>query len=142
MPVSEKTGFVAFGTNKWELLEQIEAMREGAPIPVLIYPSASEEPAATNMKVSWFGWYIGRATSKGGAHPDGMTHRPPSTEHNPADNQGHWAAFWHVRGLRQLPPEKCLPISKVGTIKGGWRKNAPPRGPELVALPELLSYEE
>ena len=139
--VSEATGFVAFGTSKWELFQKVDTMREGHPIPTLIYPSWGEEPASSNLKVSWYGWYIGHVHSKAGAHPDGMTHRPPSTKQYSADNAGHWAVFWHVRGLRQLPPEKCLPINKVGTIKGGWRKNAPPRGPELVALPESLSYE-
>lgn len=52
------------------------------------------------------------------------------------------AAFWRVAGLRELPKEKWLPIGKIGTIKDGWREDAPPRGPELVALPESLSYEE
>ena len=67
---------------------------------------------------------------------------PPTTAQYPDDNKGHWAAFWHVEGLRELPKEKRLRISKIGSIKEGWRKNAPPRGPELVALPELLSYED
>lgn len=140
-PVAEATGYVAFGTSKWELFQQIDADREQAPVPVLIYPSDRDIPVSANLKVSWFGWYVGHVHGKRGAHPDGMTHRPPSTERYRADNLGHWAAFWHVRGLRQLPSEKHLPISKVPTIKGGWRKSAPPRGPELVALPETLSYE-
>ena len=140
-PVAEATGFVAFGTSKWELFQQIDVDREQAPIPVLIYPSDQDIPASTGLKVSWFGWYVGHVHSKVGSHPNGMTHRPPSTEQYPADNLGHWAAFWHVRGLRQLAPEKHLSISKVPTIKGGWRKAAPPRGPELVALPDSLSTE-
>lgn len=140
-PVAEATGYVAFGTAKWELFQKIDADREGEAVPVLIYPSDSDGPASSNLKVSWWGWYTGHSQSKGGAHQDGMLHRPPSTAKYPADNSGHWAIFWHVAGLRRLPSDKQLPISKVPTIKGGWRKNAPPRGPELVALPELLSYE-
>jgi hypothetical protein len=139
--ISEAMEFVAFGTNKWELFLKIDSMRDGAPIPALIYPSWGKETASTNLKVSWFGWYIGHTNSKGGAHPDGMAHRPPSTERYRADNTGHWAVFWHVSRLRRLPPGQCIPINEIETIKGGWRKNAPPRGPELVALPELLSCE-
>jgi hypothetical protein len=141
MPIAEATGYVAFGTAKWELFQRIDTMRDGAQIPVLIYPSWGQDTVTTGLKVSWFGWYIGHTHSKGGAHTDGMTHRPPSTEKYGADNKGHWAAFWHVSGLRKLEADNCMPISKVPTIKGGWRKNAPPRGPELVALPEQLSYE-
>jgi hypothetical protein len=124
------------------LFQQLDTMREGAPVPALIYPSWDNDAASMGLKVSWFSWYIGHSHSKGGAHQNGMVHRPPSTERYSADNAGHWAAFWHVHGLRRLPPEKCIPISKIGTIKGGWRKNAPPRGPELAALPEALSYED
>jgi hypothetical protein len=141
LPIAEREGFVAFGTRKWELLTQIDSMREGAPVPVLIYPSAEDQPAANPFVVSWFGWYVGHVAVDHGAHPQGMKHRPPTTLNYSLDNAGYWAAFWHVEGLRELPKEKWVPIGKIGTVKGGWRKNAPPRGPELVALPESLSYE-
>jgi hypothetical protein len=134
-------GYVAFGTRKWELLRKLDEMREGAPVPALIYPSHEDVPAKLTFLVCWYGWYVGHVDSPHGKHPLGMEHRPESTAQNPNDNQGHWAAFWHVEGLRELPKEKHVPIGKIGTIKGGWRKNAPPRGPELVELPELLSHE-
>jgi hypothetical protein len=140
-PIAEATGYVAFGTNKWELFQKIDTMREGARVAVLIYPSWGDETVDKGLRVSWLGWYDGHTHSRVGAHPDGMTHRPPTTLKYSADNVGHWAAFWHVKGLYQLPKIKHLSISKIATIKGGWRKNAPPRGPELVALPESLSYE-
>jgi hypothetical protein len=70
-----------------------------------------------------------------------MQYRPASTAKYPNDNRGYWAAYWHAEGLRELHSSKQLPIGKIGSIKGGWRKNAPPRGPELVALPEILSHE-
>jgi len=142
LEVSELKGFVAFGTRKWELLRKLDEMRGGAPIPVLIYPSHEDVPARESFLVCWFGWYVGNVDSASGQHPLGMSHRPSTTAQYPGDNQGHWAAFWHVEGLRELPKEKCLPIGKIGTIKSGWRKNAPPRGPELVALPEILSAED
>lgn len=140
--IDETTGFVAFGTNKWELFQKIDSLKGHARTAVLIYPSWGTELVDTGFKVSWFGWYHGHTHSKGGAHPDGLTHRPPTTSSYPKDNAGHWAAFWHIKRLRRLPKEKQISISKIATIKDGWRKNAPPHGPELVALPELLSYED
>ncbi len=140
--VSKLKGFVAFGTRKWELMRKLDEMREGATVPALIYPSHEGVPAKDSFLVCWFGWYVGQVDSVSGQHPLGMSHRPSTTEQYSSDNQGHWAAFWHVRGLRELPKEKCLAIGKIGTIKNGWRKNAPPRGPELVALPEILSAED
>ncbi|MBY0324751.1 MAG: hypothetical protein K2X72_38980 [Reyranella sp.] len=134
--------YVAFGTRKWELFRQVDAMRDGSRVAMLIYPSHEDENAKTSLVVSWFGWYVGCIDGIGGAHPEGMTFRPPSTALNPSDNKGHWAAFWHVAGLRELPKEKQMPIGKIEGFKGGWRKTAPPRGPELVTLPEKLSYEK
>ena len=127
---------------KWELFRRIDAMREGARVAVLIYPSGEAAPARTSFIISWFGWYEHCVDSVNGAHPEGMIFRPPSTAKYPLDNKGHWAAFWHVRGLRELPKEKRLAIGKIKGFEGGWRKGSPPRGPELVTLPELLSYED
>lgn len=141
LDVAAKEAFVAFGTMKWELLVKVDEMREGDPIPVLIYPSHEDVPAKDGLVVSWWGWYVGHKSSKNGAHPSGMKYRPQSTAENTEDNQGHWAAFWHVEGLRRLPPEKQLPIGKIQGFKGGWRKSATPRGPEIVTLPESLSHE-
>jgi hypothetical protein len=131
-PIAESTGYVAFGTNNWKLFQKLDTMRDGARVAVLIYPSWDDETVDKGPRVSWFGWYEGQTPSKGGAHPDGMTHRPPST------SAEHWAAFWHVSGLRQLPQAKQLPISKIETIKGGWRKNAPPRRPGLLRVTVLM----
>jgi hypothetical protein len=135
LSVCQVTGFVAFGTNKWDFLVKVDEMRKGKPIPVLIYPSHEDDPAKLGFIVEWFGWYVGFTQAIRGVHPN-PAHRPPS-----AMTDGPWAAFWHAQGLRQLPPEKRLAIGAVPSIKGGWRKNKPPRGPELVAVPELLSYE-
>ena len=75
--VSEQKGFVAFGTRKWEMLRKLDEMREGAPIPVLIYPSHEDVPAKESFVVSWYGWYVGHVDSVMGQHPLGMEHRPP-----------------------------------------------------------------
>ncbi len=54
--------------------------------------------------------------------------------------RGHWAVFWRVRDPIELPQDQRLLISAVQTIKGGWRKDAPPRGPELVATPSIIEF--
>ncbi|MGO8657259.1 hypothetical protein ACC771_16785, partial [Rhizobium ruizarguesonis] len=77
-----------------------------------------------------------------GRHSQGMQHRPPTTGQYSNDNKGHWAVFWHLSQLQQLAVKDRFPISKLQTVKGGWRKNAPPRGPELVAVPSFIQFSE
>ncbi|OHC73544.1 MAG: hypothetical protein A3G18_07785 [Rhodospirillales bacterium RIFCSPLOWO2_12_FULL_58_28] len=136
--VADAKGFVAFGSKKWELFRKVDEKRHGLRVPTIIYPSHEGVPSKLTFMVTWFGWYIAYMDSVGGAHPFGMTHRPPTTNKYDSDNSGHWAVFWHVEGLRELPKNLYLPISKIETVKEGWRKNAPPRGPELVAIPPKL----
>jgi hypothetical protein len=140
--VAAKEGFVAFGSMKWEFFRRVDELRHGRKVPVLLYPSHEDVPAKLSYLVAWFGWYTGHVDSVGGAHPLGMRHRPPTTGQYNSDNIGHWAVFWHVAGLRKWPKERHRPISEIETVKGGWRMNAPPRGPELVAAPYDLSNEE
>ncbi|MDE2517717.1 MAG: hypothetical protein KGL12_16950 [Rhodospirillales bacterium] len=136
--IADRTGFVAFGSRKWQMFREVEELRDGAQIPVLIYPSHEGLPAKNSFIVSWVGWYIGCKESDSGKHPEDMAHRPPTTGQYATDNHGHWAVFWHVRALQKLPAKQHLPISAIQTVKGGWRKNAPPRGPEMVATPSTL----
>lgn len=140
--IATQTGFVAFGSRKFELFRDIEERRNGAAVPVLIYPSHEDDPAKTSFQVSWIGWYVGSEETNNGRHSKSMTHRPPTTGQYAADNKGFWAVFWHVRDLLPLASGDRFPISKLQTIKGGWRKNAPPRGPELVAVPDFLEMPE
>lgn len=129
--VSRQKDFVAFGTMKWDLFQRIDEMRGDGRVAVLIYPSREDVPAKDAFVICWFGWYSGMN------RPNMISHRPPTTAQD-----GHWAAFWCVSGLRSLPKEKQISIGKIQGFKGGWRKDKPPRGPELVTLPELLSYEK
>lgn len=139
--VAETTGYVAFGSMKWELFRDIDQRRGNGAVPVLIYPSADDSPSSLALRIAWRGRYVASSESKGGAHIDGMKHRPSSTEKYVGDNKGHWAVFWHVSDLRRIERAQQLPISALQTVKGGWRKNAPPRGPELVQLPDALRAE-
>jgi hypothetical protein len=140
--IAVDTGFVAFGSRKWELFRKIDEMRDGKPVPVLLYPSHEDVPAKLSFIVTWSGWYVGSEEAPKGRHSAGMAHRPPTTGQYEGDNQGHWAVFWHVQRLIELPPAHRLPISSIQTIKGGWRKDAPPRGPELVATPSTIEFAQ
>ena len=138
--IAHRTGFVAFGSRKWELFRKVDELRGAAPVLALIYPSHEDVPTKGSFVVCWAGWYVGCEESANGKHSQRMNHRPPTTGQYKSDNRGHWAVFWHVRDLRELPPSQRLPISAILTIKGGWRKSAPPRGPELVATPSTIEF--
>ena len=140
--VADETGFVAYGSRKFELFRDIEKRRDGNPVPVLIYASDEGVPAKFTSKVSWVGRYIGSEETHNGRHSLGMEHRPPSTCRYAADNIGHWAVFWHVEKLSPLAAKDCFKISELQTTKGGWRKDAPPRGPELVDVPPFVEFPE
>ena len=137
--VAAKDGFVAFGSRKWELFREVDRLREGQEVPVLIYPSHEDVEVKFTFGIAWTAWYIGHVDSARGAHPAGMKHRPPTTAAHPADNSGHWAVFWHVRDLARLRG-KPVPISSLESYKrpGFWRMNAPPIGPEVVARPTWI----
>lgn len=140
MPIAQEKGFVAFGSRKWELFRKIDEMRGDKPVPVLIYASHEDDNPALSFRIRWGGWYIGSEESGDGRHSLGMEHRPPTTAKYESDNRGHWAVFWHVRDLFELPQDQQMPISALQTFKGGWRKDAPPRGPELVAAPSAIEF--
>ena len=137
--VAAKEGFVAFGSRKWELFREVDRLRQGQEVPVLIYPSHEDVAAKLTFAVAWTGWYSGHVNSKMGAHPDGMKYRPPSTATHPGDNSGHWAVFWHVRDLSRRRG-KPVGISSLESYKrpGFWRMDAPPIGPEVVARPTWI----
>ena len=141
--IAKSEGFVAFGSRKWDLFRKVDELRHGERVPVLLYPSHDyESPARLDFMIAWFGWYVGHVEAVGGAHPEGMRHRPPTTLQYPDDNRGHWVVFWHVEGLLKLRKSDQFPISTVGTYKGGtWHKDAVPRGPELVAVPNWLELQ-
>lgn len=142
LSVCATEGEVAFGSGKWELFRTIDEMRGDAAVPVLIYPSHEDGDVKLSFTVQWAGLYVRHVPSKLGAHPDKMRFRPDSTAKYPSDNKGHWAIFWHVAQLAHLPKAEWLAISDLETIKGGWRKNAPPRGPEFVAMPSTIEMSK
>src|SRR5713101_8371343 len=98
--VCETQGKVAFGSRAWEVLRELDVLRHGLPVDVYIYPSHTDQPLS--LEASWQAVYIRQVDSDGGAHPQGMQFRPPSTAKYPSDNEGFWAIFWEVTNLRQI----------------------------------------
>jgi hypothetical protein len=66
-----------------------------------------------------------------------MRYRPPSTEANESDNAGHWALFWEVRELREVPEEERIPTGQFTAYgrRTAYRDNIAPEGPLLVEHP-------
>ena len=126
--------FVAFGSNNRKFFRKVDEKRGDRRVPVLFYPSHVGMPAKDRIFVSWVGWYVGSVDSKNGVHPKGMKHRPSSTDQDSPD----FVLFWHVNELRELPDGQHLPISNIKKLKGGLRKDAPPRRPDLVVTPSSL----
>jgi hypothetical protein len=136
--IANATGFVAFGSRKWKLFRKVDELRGSARVPVLIYPWHEDVASKLSFVVSWLGWQVGCEESGNGKYPEGMTHRPPTTVQYTSVNQSHWEVLWHVCNPHELPAAQRLPISAIQTVKGVWRKTAPPRGLELVATPWTL----
>jgi hypothetical protein len=131
--VCQSKGKVAFGSRAFEVFRELDAHRNDAPVHVFIY--ASSDPTSERLEVSWAARYVQWREVPNGAHPDGMTFRPPSTAKYPGDNKGHWAGFWEVEELRQLLPNGRIPTGKFIGFKSGkqYKKNFVPEGPLLVA---------
>jgi hypothetical protein len=102
-------GKVAFGSQKWELFRQLDALRKGMPVDVYIY--ASHANGQWDYDVSWHARYIQHVESKMGTHPDGMEYRPLSTAKYPSDSQ--WAVFWEVEDLKRLPREQRMVLAEL-----------------------------
>ncbi|QDV73807.1 hypothetical protein [Botrimarina mediterranea] len=131
------SGFVAYGSRKWELFRQIDDLRGDQTVPVLIYPSHDHEEGKLDYLIKWTGWYIGSVESDSGEHPDGMKHRPETTLKYEDDQAGYWAVYWHVNELAKLSDSEIRAISSLQSYKSGqyWKAGTPPRGPEIVARP-------
>lgn len=127
-------GKVAFGSRAWEVFRDLDDLRAGRDVPVLIYASMSDSdgPAA----VSWQAQYIGHVYSKNGAHPAGMEFRPPSTAESSSDNLGWWAVFWGVHELNEIPEDQRVPVQEIQSRTGQFYKPSfIPEGPVIVQNP-------
>jgi hypothetical protein len=139
--IASRTGFVAVRSREFELFRDEDARSNDPRVPLLIYPSR-ENNSNIRYPEPWVGWSIDAEESDTGRHSQNMSHRPPNPQQRAGDNHGYWAVFWHVERLTQFSPEQSFLISRLGTVKGGLRKSAAPRGPELVITPDFLAFPE
>jgi hypothetical protein len=133
LKVCQSKGKIAFGSRAFEVFRELDAHRDTKPVTVFIY--ASGNLTDERLETSWTGNYVRWLEVSNGAHPDGMTYRPPSTANYPSDNKGHWAGFWEVKDLRKLGPEERIPTGQFVSFKSGkqYKNNFIPEGPLLVA---------
>lgn len=135
--VLQSRSYVSYGSQKYELFRRIKKEYGDAEAPVLIYPSFEDSEVKLTYQVSWLARYVGSVEETSEKYHDQKEgHRPVTTEKYPADNANGWAVFWRVRDLQQLPPDKHVPIRELFSQRTGQgRRNAPPRGPEIIERP-------
>lgn len=137
--VATEHGYVAFGSMKWELFRELDKLRSGSDVAVLIYPSHEYDEAKFTFEVEWSGWYIGHVDDPLSKRNDERSGHRPRTTTGPHDKPADWAVFWRVRDLCRLPSDHQVSIRELESFKSEyWLKNAPPRGPVLAVRPTWL----
>ncbi|MCU0549309.1 MAG: hypothetical protein MUC48_08175 [Leptolyngbya sp. Prado105] len=122
---------VAFGTMAFELFAEVEALRAGKAIEVLIYASHAKGEQPLNPEATWRGLYVGYVGSRRGRYPGKAIYRPKST----ITDSPTWAGFWEVQELERL--KTTIPI---GNLRGKNKKTHYqarfiPEGPVLIEFP-------
>lgn len=134
LAVLEHEPYLALGSRAWEPFAALDRERADRPVRVWLYASWNDDQPVP-LSATWSALYVGHVESKGGAHPEGMQYRPPTTAAYPDDNEGWWAVFWHVTGLRELSAAERVPIATMTPWKGRKPYGHPfePEGPILIA---------
>ena len=140
MNICRTTGYVCFGSDKWELFRELDSRRQGDEVPVLIYASHNENPADWGYVVAWCGMYIGSVEDTETKYVEQQAgHRPPTTQQYASDNAAGWGVFWKVRDLVELPVPQRREIREFQSFRTGRdRENAAPRGPEIIKRPPWI----
>jgi hypothetical protein len=135
LAVCKQQGKVSFGSRAWEIFRKLDQLRNGEPVDVYLY--ATHTPGRPSFKASWHGIYLRHVEGIHGNLPEGMIFCPSSTAKYGNDNSCHWTIFWEVARLRELAPQKHIPMSRfIGWDKYWFYKtNFIPEGPMLVHHP-------
>lgn len=122
---------VAFGSMDFELFAEVEKLRAGKAIEVLIYASQAKGDQPLNPEVTWRGLYVGYVPSRRGRYPGKAIHRPQST----ATDSPTWAGFWEVQELERL--KTALPIGNLRgkNKKTNFQARFIPEGAVLIEFP-------
>lgn len=119
---------VAFGSMGFEVLAEVEQLRGGRSVEVLIYASHAKGEQPLNPEATWRGLYVGYMGSRRGRYPGKSIFRPKST----VTDSLTWAVFWEVQELERL--KTPIPIGAL-TGKGKKARYQPrfiPDGPVLI----------
>lgn len=124
---------VAFGTMDFEVLGEVEKLRNGKTVDVLIYATDAKGDQPLNPEVTWRGVYVGYVASRRGRYPGKAMYRPKSTATDPPT----WAVFWEVQELEQMK----TPIP-IGNLRGKNKKTNLqarfiPDGPVVIEYPAM-----
>lgn len=122
---------VAFGCMEFELFGELEKVRNGKAIEVLIYATDAKGEQPLNPEVTWRGLYVGYVGSRRGRYPGKAIFRPKST----ATDSPTWAVFWEIHGLERL--KTPIPIGKLRgkNKKTNFQPRFIPDGPVLIEHP-------
>ncbi|MBN8564084.1 MAG: hypothetical protein J0L70_26465 [Leptolyngbya sp. UWPOB_LEPTO1] len=122
---------VAFGTMAFELFAEVEILRAGKAIEVLIYASHAKGEQPLNPEATWRGLYVGYVGSRRGRYPGKSIYRPKST----ITDSPTWAGFWEVQELERL--KAAIPIGNLRgkNKKTNYQARFIPEGPVLIEFP-------
>lgn len=132
--VSRESGYVSYGSKKWQLFREINERRAGEKVPALLYASHENVEMRTDFEVSYIAWYIGSTENKKEMRNDESNgHRPESALSDYNDKAIKWATFWRVENVQKLPQNLLIRVTEIQTLHNGKpRKNYAPYGPEII----------
>lgn len=95
--VCSEQGRVAFGSRAYDRFAQLDAIRGDRPARVWLYASYDESRGGKAPAATWTWRFVRWVEADRGAHPGGMTYRPPTTGKYPEDDEGYWYLFGRSR---------------------------------------------
>lgn len=119
---------VAFGSMDFEVFGEVEKLRDGKAIEVLIYASHAKGEQPLNPEVTWRALYVGYVGSRRGRYPGQSLYRPKST----ATDSPTWAVFWEVQELERLKTPIPIGHLRGRTKKTNYQARFIPEGPVLI----------
>lgn len=124
-------GDVSFGSRDFEVFRELDGLLGGRSCQVLIYSSWADKPIPGPATVIWIATYREHVEARpDGSAPVGVN-RPASTVD---DQKGHWAVYWRISDLVQLPRTEWIKVSLLRGHQSGrnYLKSFRPERPLIV----------
>ncbi|GAP96708.1 hypothetical protein NIES2104_32540 [Leptolyngbya sp. NIES-2104] len=125
---SDQLPKVAFGSMDFEVFGEVEKLRGGKAVEILIYASHAKGDQPLQPEATWRGLYIGSVGSRRGRYPGKAIFRPKST----ATDSPTWAVFWEVQELERLKTPIPIKSLKGKDKKANYQTRFIPEGPVLI----------